>query len=125
VAVGRITPICKLTAALFFCAAPAYASVDDGVIAYANARAAEYDTRHGEALTGYLKLFEQSSDSETLAKRVYQNAVQQGDFAAALKSIRVQELKNDVPPEGPLVLFTLWHPFCARGYPSRRRARMT
>ena len=103
---GRITPICKLTAALFLCAAPAYASVDDGVIAYANARAAEFDTRHGEALAGYLKLFEQSSDSETLAKRVYQNAVRQGDFAASLKSIRVQELKNDVPPEGPLLLFT-------------------
>ncbi len=103
---GRITPICKLTAALFLCAAPAYASVDDGVTAYANARVAEFDTRHGEALAGYLKLFEESSDSETLAKGVYQNAVRQGDFAAALKSIRVQELKNDVPPEGPLILFT-------------------
>ncbi len=103
---GRITPICKLTAALFLCAAPAYASVEDGINAYANARAAEFDARHGEALAGYLKLFEQSSDSETLAKRVYQNAVRQGDFAAALQSIRVQELKNDVPPEGPLILFT-------------------
>lgn len=103
---GRITPICKLTAALFLCAAPAYASVDDSVIAYANARTAEFDARHGEALAGYLTLFEKSSDSETLAKRVYQNAVRQGDFAAALKSIRVQELRNDVPPEGPLVLFT-------------------
>ena len=103
---GRITPICKLTAALFLCAAPAYASVDDGITYYANARAAEFDARHDEALAGYLKLFEESSDSETLAKRVYQNAVRQGDFAAALKSIRVQELKNDVPPEGPLLLFT-------------------
>lgn len=103
---GRITPICKLTAALFLCAAPAYASVDDGVITYANARAAEFDARHGEALAGYLTLFEKSSDSETLAKRVYQNAVRQGDFAAALKSIRVQELQNDVQPEGPLILFT-------------------
>ena len=103
---GRITPTCKLTAALFLCAAPAYASVDDGITDYANARAAEFDERHDEALAGYLKLFEESSDSETLAKRVYQNAVRQGDFAAALKSIRVQELKNDVPPEGPLLLFT-------------------
>jgi hypothetical protein len=106
VAVGRITPICKLTAALFLCAAPSYASVDDGVIAYANARAAEFDARHGEALAEYLKLFEESSDSATLAKRVYQNAVRQGDFAAALQAIRVRELKNDVPPEGPLLLFT-------------------
>lgn len=103
---GRITPICNLTAALFLCAAPAYASVDDGVTAYANARAAEFDARHAEALAGYLKLFEESADSETLAKRVYENAVRQGDFAAALQAIRVQELKNDVPPEGPLVLFT-------------------
>ena len=103
---GRIIPICKLTAALILCAAPAYASVDDGVIAYASARAAEFDARHGEALAGYLTLFEKSSDSETLAKRVYQNAVRQGDFAAALKSIRVQELKKDVPPEGALILFT-------------------
>jgi hypothetical protein len=37
---------------------PAYASVDDGVIAYANARAAEFDTRHREALAEYLRLFE-------------------------------------------------------------------
>ena len=64
------------------------------------------DARHGDALAGYLKLFAESSDSETLAKRIYQNAVRQGDFAAALKSIRFQELKNDVPPEGPLLLFT-------------------
>jgi len=106
VAVGRITPICKLTAALLLCAAPAYASVDEGQTAYANARAAEFGARHGEALAGYLKLFEESADSETLAKRVYENAVRQGDFAAALQAIRVQELKNDVPPEGPLVLFT-------------------
>ncbi len=103
---GRITPICKLTAALLLCAAPAYASVDDGQTAYANARAAEFGARHGAALAGYLKLFEESADSETLAKRVYENAVRQGDFAAAVKAIRVQELKNDVPPEGPLVLFT-------------------
>ncbi|MFN3451388.1 MAG: tetratricopeptide repeat protein [Sphingorhabdus sp.] len=103
---GRITPICKLTAALLCCAAPAYASVEDNVTVYANARAAEFDARHGEALAGYLKLFEESADSETLAKRVYQSAVRQGDFAAALQAIRVQELKNDVPPEGPLILFT-------------------
>jgi Flp pilus assembly protein TadD len=104
--VGRITPICKLTAALFLCAAPAYATVDDGITDYANARAAEFDARHGDALALYLKLFEKSSDSETLAKRVYENAVRQGDFAAALQAIRVQELKNDVPPEGPLLLLT-------------------
>ena len=103
---GRITPICKLTAALFLCAAPAYATVDDGITDYANARAAEFDARHGDALALYLKLFEKSSDSETLAKRVYENAVRQGDFAAALQAIRVQELKNDVPPEGPLLLLT-------------------
>lgn len=103
---GRITPICKLTAALLCCAAPAYASVEDNVTVYANARTAEFDARHGEALAGYLKLFEESADSETLAKRVYQSAVRQGDFAAALQAIRIQELKNDVPPEGPLILFT-------------------
>ncbi len=105
---ARIIQTCNLLAGVaLLVAGPVFASKDESrdIDRYFDARLAEIGNENAVAVKGYLELFRKQSDSEVLADRLFASAIRQGDMVSALRAVRVQELRNQVSAEAPLLLF--------------------
>ena len=119
---GPITPICRLAvAAALACASSLVsAKTENAVDQFATARLAEIDNRNGDALKGYIKLYQKAPDSGVLADRIFNTAIRSGDMAAALRMVRTQELRGEVSGEAPLLLFA--DAFARKNWPMAKLA---
>lgn len=83
----------------------AASKTEDAASQYAAARLAEIGNRNDDALKAYIKLYRDAPDSAVLADRIFDSAIRAGDMDAALRAVRVQELRGEVSSEAPLLLF--------------------
>lgn len=105
----RITRICSIAccAALFLTSA-LDAKSDDGrgdTDLYWQAQRAELSGQPVDALKSYNKLLKKLPQSNVAVDRLFESAVQQGDFASVLKAARAHQLAESGDAALPLIFF--------------------
>lgn len=124
-----ITPICKIgfggaiIAALL--SSPVLAKRSDGADAlnkYVEARLAESSDKPAAAAAIYAETLKEQPGNLLLAGKAYVKAVEAGDFNLAIKAVRALELRGDIDPEMPLLLFA--DAFAQRDYKSAELAAL-
>ncbi len=107
-----ITPICKISAfGILFAAllgGTAHAKRSDGSYGlnkYVEARLAESVYKPAVAAEIYAESLKEQPENLLVASKAYVKAVQAGDITLALKAIRSLDLRGQIDPEMPVLLF--------------------
>tara|TARA_R110000772_G_scaffold37859_3_gene89664 strand:+ start:522 stop:2207 length:1686 start_codon:yes stop_codon:yes gene_type:complete len=107
-----ITPICKTGSVGILVAAllsnPAFAKRSDGADTlnrYVEARLVESSDGPAAAAAIYAEALKEQPNNLLLARKAYVKAVEAGDFDLAAKAVRSLDLRGDIDPEMPLLLF--------------------